>query len=278
MTKKNIEKFLIEKKGYLKKSAIEVAKAMWKLSPKHVHPKTKKELRKAIEEYCENDDRSNGNINDWDVSLITDMSELFCCCWDPDDCDEKIHHFNQSINNWNVSKVTKMSYMFYGCIEFNQPINNWNVSNVADMNGMFYCCYKFNQPINNWNVSNVTTMRSMFSYCKKFNQSLNNWNVLNVTNMHYMFNECNDLNKTYKEQFYMININKKNKYVLSELQENMPIIKIYYMTEDKEFIMKNINNYQKNEIQKFIKNKTENICEICYLHTDCVNNICAVCS
>ena len=49
MTKKNIEKFLIEKKGYLKKSAIEVAKAMWKLSPKHVHPKTKKELEKELE-------------------------------------------------------------------------------------------------------------------------------------------------------------------------------------------------------------------------------------
>ncbi len=48
MTKKNIEAYLIEKKGYLKKSAIEVAKAMWKLSPKHVHPKTKKELEKEL--------------------------------------------------------------------------------------------------------------------------------------------------------------------------------------------------------------------------------------
>jgi|JI10StandDraft_1071094.scaffolds.fasta_scaffold114534_3 uncharacterized protein YprB with RNaseH-like and TPR domain len=48
MTKKNIEAYLIEKKGYLKKSAIEVAKAMWKLSPKHIHPKTKKELEKEL--------------------------------------------------------------------------------------------------------------------------------------------------------------------------------------------------------------------------------------
>ena len=49
MTKKEIESFLIEKQGYLKKSPIETAKAIWKKSSKHSLPKTKVELEKELE-------------------------------------------------------------------------------------------------------------------------------------------------------------------------------------------------------------------------------------
>ena len=48
MTKKSIEQFLISKPGYVKKGATEVAKAIWKTSPKHTHPKTKAELEKEL--------------------------------------------------------------------------------------------------------------------------------------------------------------------------------------------------------------------------------------
>ena len=57
------------------------------------------------------------------------------------------------INNWDVSKVTDMSSMFYNTRAFNQPLNNWNVSNVEYMNSMFTFANSFNQPLNNWNVS-----------------------------------------------------------------------------------------------------------------------------
>ena len=33
------------------------------------------------------------------------------------------------INNWDVSKVTDMSEMFLNEESFNQPLNNWDVSN-----------------------------------------------------------------------------------------------------------------------------------------------------
>lgn len=49
MVKKQVETFLQEKRGYIKKSPINVAKRMWKLSPKHVLPKNKKELEKELE-------------------------------------------------------------------------------------------------------------------------------------------------------------------------------------------------------------------------------------
>ena len=42
------------------------------------------------------------------------------------------------ISNWDVSNVTNMSYMFGAEFSFNQPLNNWNVSNVTDMEAMFH--------------------------------------------------------------------------------------------------------------------------------------------
>ena len=93
------------------------------------------------------------------------------------------------INNWDVSKVTDMSSMFYNTGAFNQPLNKWNVSNVEYMNSMFTFANSFNQPLNNWNVSKVKNMDSMFLDARSFNQPLNKWNVSNVRTMIYMFYE-----------------------------------------------------------------------------------------
>ena len=40
--------------------------------------------------------------------------------------------FNGDISQWNVSNVTDMSSMFYKSA-FNGDISNWDVSNVRDM-------------------------------------------------------------------------------------------------------------------------------------------------
>ena len=76
------------------------------------------------------------------------------------------------INNWDVSKVTNMNAMFQNATSFNQPLNNWNVSKVTNMHNMFWRAYSFNQPLNKWNVSNVTDMSFMFGLCDSFNQPL----------------------------------------------------------------------------------------------------------
>ena len=65
-----------------------------------------------------------GEINNWDVSNVTDMSIMFSS--------EEATFFNQPLNDWNVSKVTNMEEMFYRAESFNQPLNNWNVSNRLD--------------------------------------------------------------------------------------------------------------------------------------------------
>lgn len=48
MTRKEVEAFLIEKKGYLKKGPRRVAVAIWKRSAKHTLPKNKDELMKEL--------------------------------------------------------------------------------------------------------------------------------------------------------------------------------------------------------------------------------------
>ena len=84
-----------------------------------------------------------GEINTWDVSAITDMSDLF---------DSKTT-FNSDISNWNVSNVTDMTNMFQGATAFNSPINNWDVRKVTNISRMFNYASSFQQPLNLWDLN-----------------------------------------------------------------------------------------------------------------------------
>jgi len=95
-------------------------------------PKTKEELQKAVDEWCE--DRATAK--------------------------KKYNH----INTWDVRQVTDMSYLFADKCEFNDPIGEWDTSNVTNMEGMFYDANAFNQSIGGWNIRNVTNMICIFQY------------------------------------------------------------------------------------------------------------------
>ena len=49
-------------------------------------------------------------------------------------------NFNGDISEWDVSNVKNMSYMFTGCSQFNQDISNWNVDKVRYTQFIFYNC------------------------------------------------------------------------------------------------------------------------------------------
>jgi hypothetical protein len=57
------------------------------------------------------------------------------------------------IEQWDVSSITDMSQLFYGQTTCNPPIGDWNVSSVTDFGEMFAGANAFNQPIGNWDVS-----------------------------------------------------------------------------------------------------------------------------
>ena len=160
-------------------------------------PKTKEELvkivKKEIYEVQGSKDNPNWNadLNCIDTSLITDMSYLFSTKYG-------LNKFNGNISNWNVSNVTNMSWfnqdiskwdtsnvenmesMFYNS-EFNKNINNWNVNNVKDMNHMFVNS-KFNKNINKWNINNVKNMYNMF-WDSDFNQDIGSWALKKQTKL-----------------------------------------------------------------------------------------------
>jgi surface protein len=135
--------------------------------------------------YCVN---FNSDISSWDVSNVTNMSEMF---YGP----SAGMVFNKPLNNWNTSNVTNMQRLFAFCKQFNQDLDNWDTSNVTNMQSLFYQCNEFNYDISNWDTSSVTNMQNIFSYCSKFNQNISVWDVSNVTNMNAMFSEANVFNQ-----------------------------------------------------------------------------------
>ena len=115
----------------------------------------------------------NGDISQWDVSNVIDMSGMFYGS-----------QFNSDISQWDVSSVTDMHSMFRES-QFNSDISQWDVSNVIFMNSMFSHS-QFNGDISRWNVSNVVNMENMFC-SSRFDGDISKWNVSDVTNMSGMF-------------------------------------------------------------------------------------------
>ena len=116
-------------------------------------PRTRQE---AIDKY--------GEIADWQVSAVTDMSRLFM-----------MEDFNENISQWDTGNVTSMWGMFYGCSSFNQPVEGLNTANVTNMKWMFFGCSSYNQPVEGLNTANVTTMKWMFDNCPSVRAGPPSW-------------------------------------------------------------------------------------------------------
>ena len=69
-------------------------------------------------------------------------------------CSETPTAFNGDLSSWDVSKVTDMSDMFIFAYDFNGNLSSWDVSSVTNMNEMFAVATSFNgEPLNSWDVS-----------------------------------------------------------------------------------------------------------------------------
>jgi surface protein len=150
-------------------------------------PKDKNELKHIIIDRIKNEG-NECDLNDIDVSKITDMSWLFAA--DGTYGNSLFKDFNGDISQWNVSNVENMNYMVLSCENFDCELSMWDVSNVEEMNFMFSECKKFDCDLSNWDVSNVIHMRYMFNMCEKFNSNISSWDVSKVEDMRWMFNGC----------------------------------------------------------------------------------------
>lgn len=104
---------------------------------------SKEELRSLID--AESNACSYGdtiNLNYIDVSGIKDMSGLFT--------EFKEECGLVDISEWDVSNVTNMSEMFSYASSFKGDLSNWDVSNVTNMRFMFYKASSFNGDISGW--------------------------------------------------------------------------------------------------------------------------------
>ena len=68
----------------------------------------------------------NQDLSAWDVSSVTDMTNMFAGAWTLTD-----------VSLPDTSSVTDMRYMFSSAYDFAQDIRNWNVSSVDYFEGMF---------------------------------------------------------------------------------------------------------------------------------------------
>ena len=128
-----------------------------------------------------------GPIAEWDVSNVTNMSEMFRGVWG----------FNSDLSKWDVSNVTNMSQMFEDATSFNCDLSEWDVSNVTTMSRMFEGATSFNRNLSKWGdkMSNVKSVMCMFEGATSFNGDLSEWDVSNVTVMSRMFNNATSFNR-----------------------------------------------------------------------------------
>ena len=163
---------------------------------------TKAELNTAVAEWIANEsdsDNARGNISEWNVSAITDMSSLFQSA--------NVSDRTIDLSNWDMSNVTKADDMFRDWADLGSgsfTANNWNLSNCTDVNSMFYLSFSGSSTVTpslqNWtigNSSNGAIIYSMFADCSKFNGDISGWDVYaDGTDNTKVFENCNEFQGT----------------------------------------------------------------------------------
>ena len=96
-------------------------------------------------------------MNGIDTSKTTDMSRLFYY-----NSVLSLSEFNGNISEWDVSNVRNMTEMFRNASKFNCDISQWDTSKVTNMISMFDHAKSFNQNISKRNMSNVKNIAEMF--------------------------------------------------------------------------------------------------------------------
>jgi len=111
-------------------------------------------------------DSPHGPMPDWNVSLVTEMHDLFSHYFYCKNANDNICKFmtwaNVDISKWNTERVTNMYNMFYYASAFNQDIGGWNTAQVTTMQNMFFEASAFNHYIGDWDTSKLRSYSNIF--------------------------------------------------------------------------------------------------------------------
>ncbi|MED5474416.1 MAG: BspA family leucine-rich repeat surface protein, partial [Candidatus Neomarinimicrobiota bacterium] len=124
-------------------------------------PQSKEEMKTAVNLLITDEQSARseyGDIEAWDVALITDMANLF---YNPE-LEDFYSEFNEDLSSWDVSSVTNMNSMFKNTTNFNHDISSWGVYDVTNMTSMFSGALNFNQDLSFWDISDVESMTDVF--------------------------------------------------------------------------------------------------------------------
>ena len=145
------------------------------------------------------------NLNNWDVSKVTDMSQTFSMGdWLTPSTIEEI-----DVANWDTRSVTNMTHLFASNAQLSKlDLSTWqHTESVANMQSMFSGDTALTQlDTSGFNTSKVTQMGSMFSGVAVSKLDVSNFDVSSVTSADYMFaNMANLTSLTLGPNFQLAN-------------------------------------------------------------------------
>lgn len=126
-------------------------------------------------------------IGNWDVSRISDFSQVFDAQRNPD-----MLLFDADLSGWDVSSAETMNAMFQATVAFTDSTNSlagWNVANVADMSSMF-AESKFAGDVSQWQVGKVRDFSFFAEFAVSFQSDVSKWDVGAAEDMGWMFRGC----------------------------------------------------------------------------------------
>ncbi len=145
-----------------------------------------------------------GNVSDWDVSNVENMTQTFNYCasfnrplnWTTTSCTSFFQTFtscilfNQDMPNFVTSTCTVIINILNGCTAFNGDISTWDLSGITGigMIGAFYNCSALNNAgLSSLNAPNATSYENVFGLCTSLDQDFSSWPITNITNANDMF-------------------------------------------------------------------------------------------
>jgi ribosomal protein S27E len=131
-----------------------------------------------------------GLMEDWDVSAITDFTNLF----NAKTRNPLAATIQVDLSRWDVGNAKSLDGMFLGAAMVNFDVSSWDVSNTELFQGMFEGATSFKgKGLEKWDVSSGRLFMVMFAETTSLSPGLDlrSWNVHNAERMTAMFRNSN---------------------------------------------------------------------------------------